>query len=203
MGKTTTAVNLARCAHLRGIRTLLVDLDSQANTTKVVLGAAPGPEVEALADVLSQRSDATAKDVILGTSWSGVDVITAEQVKIQTSTADAPTVTVQGRDASSGRPRVASIGLDEVVEVVRPVVASIIQTLAACLDDLPPQAVGDILADGVTLFGGGSLTRNFASSLELAFGFPVKLADRPLTCVAAGAALAVHNPDLLNSYGRA
>jgi rod shape-determining protein MreB len=75
--------------------------------------------------------------------------------------------------------------------------------LAACLDDLPPQAVGDILADGVTLFGGGSLTRNFASSLELAFGFPVKLADRPLTCVAEGAALALRNPDLLDSYGQA
>jgi rod shape-determining protein MreB len=129
--------------------------------------------------------------------------LTAEQVKIQTSTADAPTVTVQGRDASSGRPRVASVGLDELVEVVRPVVSSIIQTLAACLDDLPPQAVGDILADGVTLFGGGSLTRNFASSLELAFGFPVKLADRPLTCVAEGAALALRNPDLLNSYEQA
>lgn len=75
VGKSTTAVNLARSAHLRGIRTLVVDLDSQANTTKVVLGTAPGPEVESLADVLSQRSDATAKDVILGTGWSGVDVM--------------------------------------------------------------------------------------------------------------------------------
>jgi rod shape-determining protein MreB len=128
--------------------------------------------------------------------------LTAEQAKIQASTADTPTVMVHGRDAGTGRPRVASVGLDELAEVVRPVISSIIQSLAACLDDLPPQAVGDILADGVTLFGGGSLTRNFADTLEHAFGFPIKRADRPLTCVAEGAALALHNPDLLNSYGK-
>jgi chromosome partitioning protein len=75
VGKTTSAVNLARAAHLRGIRTLIVDLDAQANTTKTVLGEAPAPDVESLADVLSARSDATAKDVVVTTGWAGVDVM--------------------------------------------------------------------------------------------------------------------------------
>ncbi|MGH3530291.1 MAG: ParA family protein, partial [Pseudonocardiaceae bacterium] len=38
VGKTTTAVNLARAAHLRGMRTLVADLDPQANTTSTLLG---------------------------------------------------------------------------------------------------------------------------------------------------------------------
>jgi chromosome partitioning protein len=48
VGKTTT-VNLARAAHLRGMRTLIVDLDAQANTTTTVLGAPPAADVETLA----------------------------------------------------------------------------------------------------------------------------------------------------------
>lgn len=129
--------------------------------------------------------------------------LSAEQVKIQSSIADKPSLVVQGRDAGSGRPRLATVGLDELTEVVRPVIESIIQTLAACLDELPPQATCDILADGVALFGGGSLTGGFAENLERAFGFPVKLSDRPLTCVAEGAALALRNPDLISSYAHA
>jgi rod shape-determining protein MreB len=128
--------------------------------------------------------------------------LTAEQVKIQASTADKPSLVVQGRDAGTGRPRLATVGLDELIEVVRPVTDTIIQALAACLDELPPQVTGDILADGVALFGGGSLSRGFGESLEHAFGFPVKLADRPLTCVAEGAALSLRSPELLRCYAR-
>jgi chromosome partitioning protein len=75
VGKTTTAVNLARAAHLRGMRALIVDLDPQANTTTTLLGQAPQPDVETLADVLSARTDATAADVIVSTGWKGVDVM--------------------------------------------------------------------------------------------------------------------------------
>jgi rod shape-determining protein MreB len=94
------------------------------------------------------------------------------------------------------------VGLSELTDVVNPVSETIIQTLAACLDELPPQATGDILADGVILFGGGSLARGFSESLERAFGFPVKRADRPLTCVAEGAAESLNVPRLLASYAR-
>lgn len=75
VGKTTTAVNLARAAHLRGLRTLIADLDPQANTTTTLLGQAPEPDVETLADVLSARSDAAVADVIVPTGWKGVDVL--------------------------------------------------------------------------------------------------------------------------------
>ena len=75
VGKTTTVVNVARAAHLRGLRTLLGDLDPQANTTSTLLGKAPDPDAETVADVLSARSEATALDVIVPTGWPGVDVL--------------------------------------------------------------------------------------------------------------------------------
>lgn len=131
-----------------------------------------------------------------------VGEVTAEQVKIQASTADEPSLTVQGRDAATGRARLATVTLTEITEVVQPVISSIIQTLSACLDDLPPQSTGDVFAEGIVLFGGGALARGFSETLERAFGFPVKLADRPLTCVAEGAAAGLRNPVLLAAYGR-
>ncbi|WP_214366943.1 rod shape-determining protein [Pseudonocardia sp. H11422] len=127
----------------------------------------------------------------------------AEAVKVRAGVEEEPSVVVQGRDAATGRPRLATVPVAEITEVLRPVTEAIIQTLAACLDDLPPQAVGDVLADGVLVFGGGSLARGFDQGLERAFGFPIKLAEQPLTCVAEGAAGSLRNPVLLDAYGRA
>jgi chromosome partitioning protein len=76
VGKTTTALNLARAAHLRGLATLIADLDPQANTTTTLLGHAPDVAgTETIADVLSARSDATLADVITSTGWQHVDVL--------------------------------------------------------------------------------------------------------------------------------
>ncbi len=76
VGKTTTALNLARAAHLRGLPTLIGDLDPQANTTTTLLGQAPDATgAESVADVLSARSDATLADVITKTGWEHVDVL--------------------------------------------------------------------------------------------------------------------------------
>lgn len=76
VGKTTTALNLARAAHLRGLPTLVGDLDPQANTTTTLLGQAPDATGdESVADVLSARSDAGLADVLRATGWAHVDVL--------------------------------------------------------------------------------------------------------------------------------
>jgi rod shape-determining protein MreB and related proteins len=126
----------------------------------------------------------------------------AEDLKIRAAVADDEPLVVQGRDAATGRPRLATIRPAEVAEAVRPITDEIIRTLAGCLDELPPQAVADVLGEGVLVFGGGSLVRGFSTDLERGLGLPVKLAEEPLTCVAEGAARALRNRPLLAAYGR-
>jgi rod shape-determining protein MreB and related proteins len=125
----------------------------------------------------------------------------AEDVKIRAGAEDGPLV-VQGRDAATGRPRLATLPAAEVADAVRPITDEIVRTLAGCMDDLPPQALTDVLAEGVLVFGGGSLLRGFPEDLERGLGLPVKLAEEPLTCVAEGAARALRNRQLLGAYGR-
>lgn len=75
VGKTKTTVNLARAAHLRGLRTLIVDMDAQANTTETVLGAPPSEEDATVADVLSMSTKVDAVEVIRPTGWDKVDIL--------------------------------------------------------------------------------------------------------------------------------
>src|SRR4051812_35438654 len=131
-----------------------------------------------------------------------VGELEAEDLKIRSGgDVDGPLV-VQGRDAATGRPRLATVHAAEVGEAVRPITDEIVRTLAACLDDLAPQAIADVLSDGVLVFGGSSLVQGFPEELERSLGLPVKLAEEPLTCVAEGAARALRNRRLLAAYGR-
>jgi rod shape-determining protein MreB and related proteins len=130
-----------------------------------------------------------------------VGELVAEETKIRSATEESPTLVVSGRDAGSGRPRLVTVPVEEIAEAIRPVTRTIIQTLAACLDDLPAQSVGDVMSEGVLMFGGGSLVRGFAQLLEESFGFPVKPAEQPLTCVAIGTARCLGNKRLLDAYG--
>jgi rod shape-determining protein MreB and related proteins len=126
---------------------------------------------------------------------------TAEDLKIRVGYETEPRVVVPGRDAASGHARLATIPIAEIVEVLEPITDSIVETLAASLDDLPPEAARDVLADGILLFGGASLTGGFSQRLERAFGFPVKVAENPLTCVAEGAARCLRSPGVTEAYG--
>jgi rod shape-determining protein MreB len=131
-----------------------------------------------------------------------VGELEAESVKIRSSVDPDGPLVVQGRDAVSGRPLLATVKAAEVTEAVRPITGEILRTLGACLDDLPPQALADVLAEGVVLFGGSSQIQGFPQELEQSLGLPVTLAQEPMTCVADGAARAVRNRPLLTAYAR-
>jgi rod shape-determining protein MreB len=129
-----------------------------------------------------------------------VGELVAEDVKIRASVEASPSFVVEGKDAATGRPRFVTLGAEEVSDAVRPVTEEIIKTLAACLEDLPAQSVSDVMAEGLLAIGGGSLLRGFDKLLEDAFGFSVRIADRPLTCVAEGAARCLERAGLLQAY---
>jgi rod shape-determining protein MreB and related proteins len=130
-----------------------------------------------------------------------VSELEAERVKVHSAVENGPLV-AHGRDGGSGRARLATVQAAEVAAAVRPIVGEVVRALTACLDDLPPQGLADVLAEGVLVFGGASLVHGFPQQLESELGLPVKLAEEPLTCVAEGAARALRNRPLLRAYGR-
>lgn len=129
-----------------------------------------------------------------------VGELTAEQIKCQVAVEEQLSLVAQGLDAATGRPRLVTLGVGEVLEAIAPTVTTIVTALATTLEDLPPQAVNDILDEGVWSFGGGSLLRGFGKILEDALGFSVRSGDRPLTCVAEGAAAALGRHDVLDAF---
>ncbi|MGK5110761.1 rod shape-determining protein [Geodermatophilus sp. CPCC 205506] len=131
-----------------------------------------------------------------------VGELEAEDLKIRSSAEENGPLVVQGRDAATGRPRLATVQSPEVADAVRPITDEIVRTLTACLDDLPPQAIADVLAEGVLVFGGSARVDGLPRELERGLGLPVKLAENPTTCVAEGAARALRNRPLLAAYGR-
>jgi rod shape-determining protein MreB and related proteins len=132
-----------------------------------------------------------------------VGELTAEDIKVRLRNIDGAvgSLVVEGRDLVTNRPKLVSLDAAEVAEALRPTVDGILEALGACLEDLPPQAVGDIMQDGVLAFGGGSLLQGFEGRLEQAFGFTVHHAARPLTCVAEGAAALLGQRRVISAFG--
>lgn len=80
VGKTTVALGLAGAAQRHGVRSLVVDLDPQANAT---LALDPGPTIATVADVLDEPRRTALHDAIAPSGWGeGLDVLVgAEQAE--------------------------------------------------------------------------------------------------------------------------
>ncbi|MEU5843033.1 rod shape-determining protein [Rhodococcus sp. NPDC047139] len=159
--------------------------------------------------VLSHRSCRTAGDDLTRAihrylrAEHGILVgeLTAERAKVGApETADERSLVVEGSDASTGRARLVTLEIEELMDALRPTTNSIVQTLSESLDDLPPRAIGDVMTEGILAIGGGSMLRGLSQLLEDAFGLPVKTAERPLTCVAEGATACMDHPEVVAAY---
>ncbi len=80
VGKTTVALGLAGAALQHGVRTLVVDLDPQANAT---IALDPGPTTATVADVLDEPRRSVLRRAIAPSGWGeGLDVLVgAEQTE--------------------------------------------------------------------------------------------------------------------------
>ncbi|MFC9838172.1 rod shape-determining protein [Rhodococcus sp. NPDC127530] len=159
--------------------------------------------------ILSHRSCRVAGDELTNALYQYlraehkivVGVLTAERAKLgEPDTAEGQSLVVEGRDVVTGRARLVTLETEEIVEALRPTTTGIVQTLTECLDDLPAQAIGDVMSEGLLVIGGGALLRGLSQLLEESFGFPVKTAERPLTCVAEGATACLAHPEVVAAY---
>lgn len=124
----------------------------------------------------------------------------AEKVKKQIGSAvpleEELTMEVAGRDTISGMPRKIIITSEEIRAALRDPVASIMDTVASTLEKAEPELAADLIDNGITICGGGSLLRGLDMALANATGLKVQMAEDPMTCVARGTGIYLENLDL-------
>jgi rod shape-determining protein MreB len=86
---------------------------------------------------------------------------------------------------------------DGMREALEERVAEIVGAVIAALEETPPELASDVSQRGIVLAGGGALLRGLAERVEQETNVPSRLADSPLTCVAAGAGQALDEIELL------
>jgi rod shape-determining protein MreB len=125
---------------------------------------------------------------------------TAERIKIEIGSA-APLeqekeLEVRGRDMISGMPRKLVIRSSEIREALQEPIQAITEAVTRTLERAEPELAADLVDNGITMAGGGSLLRGLPQVIEKATGLPTKLADDPLTCVARGTCIYLENLEL-------
>jgi len=124
---------------------------------------------------------------------------TSERIKIEIGSAypleQELTMEVSGRDIIAGLPRKATITSEEIREALKGPVQAIVDAVKRTLERTEPELSADLVHNGITMAGGGSLLRGLDTVLAQATGLKVRVADDPLTCVARGTAVYLDNLD--------
>jgi len=130
----------------------------------------------------------------------------AEAIKLAVGSAtelqEELTTEVRGRDLLAGLPRELTLSSQEVRAAIQSPLTEIMAAIHDTLEESPPELAADIVRHGILLAGGGALLRGFAERVGRETGMPVRLADDPLTCVAAGAGQSLEELDALSSSRR-
>ena len=126
---------------------------------------------------------------------------TAERIKLEIGCARAPvdadmrSVLVRGRDMTRGVPAEVELKSFEIAEALHDPVSRVVHVVRSALEQTKPEIAADIIDEGITMTGGGSLLREIGAVLSDETGLSVRIADDPLRCVVLGAGKALEDPD--------
>lgn len=120
----------------------------------------------------------------------------AEQIKISVGSAypvaEESSIEVKGRDLVAGLPKTLTLTSAEVREALHEPVATIIEAIRFTLERCPPELAADLVDRGIVLAGGGALLRGLDKLITEQTGLPVHVADDPLSAVAEGTGMVLH-----------
>ena len=118
---------------------------------------------------------------------------TAERVKLEIGAAVRPgdgkgkTALVRGRDVGRGMPGEIELTQSQVADALAEPVNQIVEVVRTALEHTQPEIAADVIDQGITMTGGGSLLRGISLILQDSTGLVVRVADDPMNCVALGA----------------
>lgn len=111
------------------------------------------------------------------------------------------TLTAKGQHQFTGMPRTFEINTSEMVTALYDTAMTVCRSIQEVLEKTPPEIVGDIRRDGITLIGCGSLLFGLADFISNYIGVKVNTVKNPKTCVALGTSLAVKKMNQLKEGG--
>jgi rod shape-determining protein MreB len=82
----------------------------------------------------------------------------------------------------------------EVAQALSEPVNQIVEVVRLALEHTEPEIAADVLDEGITMTGGGSLLPGLAEVIAAATGLRVRVSENALTCVALGAGRTIDEP---------
>ncbi|MGN0699047.1 MAG: rod shape-determining protein [Ruminiclostridium sp.] len=127
---------------------------------------------------------------------------TAENIKIAIGSAypysdNEPSMDIKGRNLLNGLPENITVTSEEIREALSEPLSHVIEAIKVTLEKTPPELAADIIDQGIMLAGGGALLKGLDLLIHSETGMPVKVAERPLDCVADGTGKVLENIDKL------
>ncbi|MBU0714908.1 MAG: rod shape-determining protein [Verrucomicrobia bacterium] len=121
---------------------------------------------------------------------------TAEQIKISIGSAyplpEETSMEVKGRDLVAGLPKTLTLTTEEVREALHEPISTIVEAVRFTLERSPPELSADLVDRGLVLAGGGALLHGIDKLIAEQTGLPVHVADDPLSAVAEGTGMVLH-----------
>ncbi len=126
---------------------------------------------------------------------------TAEAIKIAVGSVwtreERKFIDVKGRCLIKGLPRMIRVWSDEMIDALDDPVSEIVNAVTSVIERTPPELIGDIVANGIVMTGGGSLLYGLDYLITNVTGIQTRVADKAVSCVALGTGKSLDNISML------
>ncbi len=83
--------------------------------------------------------------------------------------------------------------LEAVAQAMSKSIRQIVNTIKMAIEETPPELLADVMRNGISLVGGGSLLNGLDVLIAKETKMPTKIIEDPVTAVARGAGLVLEN----------
>ena len=165
-------------------------VDSGGGTTDVAVISLGGIVTAESLRVAGNTFDEAIVKYIQNTYKLAVGSKIAEKLKKEIGCVYEPdnsvSAAVKGRNLLTGYPEQITITQSELFSVLRPFADEIITSIRSVLERTPPELIGDIHENGITMTGGTALLRGLDRLVEENTGVSTRIAEEAIRCVGIG-----------------